>query len=241
MQFFSILSLLLATRLISCFQLNFRSSSDIPFGDTEKRQSYKKVNKALNFGASLIIGCSFLSFPTPSYSQIPSMDEYNTASGTVLPGRKKVVGKPESAVVKAAPEVFNPMQVRITLAQIDQYISDDPAKWDEITRDIKLIPKYNSKNLGFASSTDLANNFKISSSQAKDVESAREDFAFNVGLLKDLALANRVYFFNKADLEQQELIKEAAEPPSKAAVKEAQDIIKDIKTSFATLEESLAP
>lgn len=169
------------------------------------------------------------------------MDEYNTASGTVLPGRKKIIGKPDLAVVSTVPDVFNPMQVRITLLQIDQYISEEPAKWDEITRDIKLIPKYGSKNLGFASLADLANNFKISSTQAKTVESAREDFAFNVGLLKDLALANRVYFFNKADLEQQELIKEAAEPPSKAAIKEAQDIIKDIKTSFYSLEETLTP
>lgn len=237
----SILSLLLALSVINSLQFTSVTRRAVLRSNTERYQLNSEIKKLTKFGISILVSGSFLSSPVISNAQIPSMDEYNTGSGTVLPGRKKLVGAAIPAAVIAAPEVFTVSQVKNNLMEIDKYISEEPAKWDEITREIKMIPKYNAKNLGFSSAADFGSNFKISTAQAKIAESAREDFAFNVGLLKDLALANRAYFFNKADLEQQEFIKEAAEPPSKAAVKEAKGIIEDINNTFASLSEALTP
>jgi hypothetical protein len=206
---------------------------------TELHQSSFDVRTLKQFAAAFLLGSTILTNSKPSNAQIPSMDEYNTGSGTVLPGRARVVGKPPITAAKSVPETFSVEQMKGVLTLIDAQIASEPPKWDEMIRDIKSVSKVKSKYLGFTSPSDLANNFKISSSQANLAESAREDVAFNVGLLNDLALANKEYFFNKADLEQTQLIKDSADVSSASAVKEAKDIIKDIKTSFASLEENL--
>lgn len=192
-------------------------------------------------GACFLTGCIMVTMPLQSNAQIPSMDEYNTGSGTVLPGRARVVGKPVATVAADISDTFSVSIAEETLTKIDSYISSEPAKWDEIIRAIKLTPKYNVKNLGFKSSSDLASNFKIKDAQALLVESAREDFAFNLGQLNDLALANREYFFNKADLEQTQMLKDAADLSSSTAVKEGREILTEVHSSFKSLVETLTP
>ena len=146
----SILSLLLALSVINSLRFTSVTRRAVLRSNTERYQLNSKIKKLTKFGISILVSGSFLSSPVISNAQIPSMDEYNTGSGTVLPGRKKVVGNAIAAVTVAAPEVFTLSQVKKSLIEIDKYISEEPAKWDEITREIKMIPKYNSKNLGFS-------------------------------------------------------------------------------------------
>lgn len=239
MHAWSLLPILCAFSAVKAFHGTTRALLPIRNLKTELHQSSFDVRRIKQFAAAFLVGSAIVTNPKASNAQIPSMDEYNTGSGTVLPGRARVVGKPPVTAVKAVPDMFSIEQMKGFLTLIDGHIASEPPKWDEMIRDIKSISKVKSKYLGFTSSSDLANNFKISSSQATSAESVREDVAFNVGQLNDLALANKEYFFNKADLEQTQLIKDSADVSSASAVKEAKDIIKDIKTSFASLEENL--
>lgn len=242
MTIWSLVALVCALRSVISFHGTFRALLPTRILKTELNHSNFDVRRLKQFTAAFLIGSTVLSNSKASIAQIPSMDEYNTGSGTVLPGRARVVGKPTLSVVnKAVPEIFSVERVDGSLASIDGYIASEPPKWDDIIREIKSISKVKSKYLGFTSSSDLANSFKISSSQATSAESVREDVAFNVGLLNDLALANKEYFFNKADLEQTQLLKESTDLSSSSAVKEAKEIIKDIKTTFTNLKENLTP
>lgn len=239
MHVWSLLTFLCAFRSVEAFHRANRALLPIRTINIELHQSSADVGRLKQFAAAFLVGSTILTNSKPSNAQIPSMDEYNTGSGTVLPGRARVVGKPPTTAVKAIPDTFSIDQMKGFLTLIDAHIASEPPKWDEMIRDIKSVSKVKSKYLGFASPSDLANNFKISSSRATSAESVREDAAFNVGQLNDLALANKEYFFNKADLEQTQLIKDSAEVSSASAVQEAKDIIKDIKASFAILEENL--
>ena len=192
-------------------------------------------------GACILTGCILVTMPLQSNAQIPSMDEYNTGSGTVLPGRARVVGKPVTAVAPEISDSFSVSKAEETLTKIDSYLATEPAKWDEIIRAIKMTPKYNVKNLGFKSASDLANNFKIKDTQVSMAEAAREDFAFNLGQLNDLALANREYFFNKADLEQTQMLKDAADRSSSTSIKEGKEILREVHSTFNSLVETLTP
>ena len=231
--------LFLATCSIDGFQITSRSQITMTSPKLDHHHANRMLKTFASFGGVLLISGSLFSLPLPSNAQIPSMDEYNTGSGTVLPGRKRAVGPVVVAAI--VPDTFSVQRVKESLSLIEKCLSSDPAKWDEISRTIKTTPKYSSKNLGFSSSTELASNYQIDATQAKGVEAAREDFAFNYGLLKDLALANREYFFNKADLEQTQLLKDSADLSSSTAVKEGKEIFKDISTSFANLESVLTP
>lgn len=241
MRFHSLISILVSTPLINAFLApNFvmLKRREIHLN----LQQGKHIEKTVaDFAILLLISGALMSFPMVSNAQIPDMDEYNTGSGTVLPGRAKN-GKPLVAKVVLKPEIFTVDLMKSSLLQMDGFLTQEPAKWDEITQVIKKIPKLTSKNLGFSSSSDLASNFKIPVAQAEVVESAREELAFNVGQLKDLALANRVYAFNKADLAQQELIKDAdsssAVSPA-VAKKEGIEIMKEIRLSLTSVEEAL--
>lgn len=235
----TIVSLFFATILINGFKIATRSKIRMMNTKLDHHHPNKILKSLAGFGGMLLISGSLVTAPLPSYAQIPSMDEYNTGSGTVLPGRKRVTGP--VVVAATVPDAFSVKRVKESLTLIDKCLSNDPAKWDEIARTIKTTPKFSSKNLGFSSSAELASNYQIDATQAKGVEAAREDFAFNYGLLNDLALANREYFFNKADLEQTQLLKDSADLSSSTAVKEGKEIFKDIVASFANLESVLTP
>jgi hypothetical protein len=235
----SIVSLFFATSLIDGFKISPRSKITMMNTKLDHDHPNKILKSFAGFGGMLLISGSLFSVPLPSHAQIPSMDEYNTGSGTVLPGRKRVTGP--VVVAATVPDTFSVKRVKESLSLIDKCLSNDPAKWDEIARTIKTTPKFSTKNLGFSSSAELASNYQIDATQAKGVEAAREDFAFNYGLLNDLALANREYFFNKADLEQTQLLKDSADLSSSTAVKEGKEIFKDVLTSFANLESVLTP
>lgn len=130
--------------------------------------SMQKNKKITNNIIAITSICSsvLLQLPLLSYAQIPSMDEYNTGSGTVLPGRQRIVDK-ISINAAITSDTFSIKKLKDSIILIEKLISDSPPNWNEITNAVKLIPKLDVKCFGFSSYNTMSQEFKVTIDQAK--------------------------------------------------------------------------
>jgi hypothetical protein len=169
-----------------------------------------------------------------AHAQIPTMDEYNTGSGTVI-RKQPVVAK---AITMKSPEqkVFSIVDTKGRLKIIESFI--DAKAWDDVLSEVNQMKLVSKKNFAYTSSSEAAKSLGVSQSSMASLDDVREELSFQLGQLRDLALANRVIFFNKIDLDaveamkSEEVVEDAADP-----VKEASAILSEAKDTLAKMGE----
>lgn len=141
-------------------------------------------------------------------AQTPNMDQYNQGSGSY-------VGK-RTAPVQSPPEVASKVKsygdLKEAINTVRKYVSNQ--NWNDV---ILVIGQMKAG---------------VNSGNSVLKESLKDEFVFYIDQVNDLAIENRVIFFNKEDLEQVQMIKDAgkaAAERSKAAIDEASQIIDTIE------------
>lgn len=159
-----------------------------------------------NIAAALII--SFISMSggiDVANAQTPNMDQYNQGSGTYVGKRVTTQSIPE--IVK---KVKSYDDLKSSLSTCRKYVGDQ--NWNDV---ILVIDQ-----------------MKAGVNNGILKENLKDDFVFYIDQVNDLAVENRVLFFNKEDLEQVQMIKDAgsaAAERSKIAIEEAVQIINTVE------------
>jgi len=172
----------------------------------------------------LISLISSLSFNiNPGLCQIPTFDEYNTGSGTLI--KPKISSKSaqrDSTKIISSNNKFNKILLKNTLYNIKKLISN--GLWDDILLEIKNINFINKKNYGL----EMKN-------LNEQIESSREELRYVIGQISDLCLASRVIYFNIEDLKGVQLLSNDKTYINQDAIKEGIEYIDNAINLFNEL------
>ena len=191
------------------------------------------VHELSKFIAPIVLGTILsTSFSSASLAQIPSIDDYNSGSGSVITGvKQQITAEPSAAVKLAVKEKFTFSHFSADLDLIEKLIGQK--SWDDTFQLTTFLKKIvNLDHFGYTSTKTLAESSDLSTEQVEKIESQKDEISFNIGQINDLALSRRVIFFNKADLEQVGLIiaEEGSEEKKQSSdEKEAVGILNDIR------------
>lgn len=216
----------------------------------------QKLAAALAVGAALA--------PNPSLAQMPSFDDYNAGSGSVVRSDKA------SGNVEMAKTIMNSVSTTKKAATLPLYIKETLPQYLEtvkelarqgLWKDIIAVDKApfriaadsgdgdNSKSsrliilkkkyFGGPNTDYLVDALKISSKTAVELESIREDVAFTMGQVDDVAVSNAVSFFNKDDLTQVKRIINNAEEEEDSSLEDKTRQVNDIERFKGAVTEAL--
>lgn len=157
----------------------------------------------------------------PVLSQIPTFDEYNTGSGTLIKPKisSKSAQKDSSTIITS--KDFNKSILKNTLYKIKKLMSD--GLWDDILLELKNISFVNKKNYGLETKLN------------EQIENSREELKYIVGQISDLCLASRVIYFNIEDLKGVQLLSNEKKNINQEAVKEGIEYINSAINLFNDL------
>lgn len=197
--------------------------------------------KSVKFGFSLRLNKAlFLPVVATSLSgsiaiaQIPSYDEYNVGSGSVV----KVSTTP--AETKLKPFKIEDLrsgsldrEVRRSLEELVRMRG-----WDAVIAKVKLLNLVNDEYFG--NKRYLIETFNLDNSDLEKVEGARASLSFNLRQLSDFALANRVLFFNKEDMKQvADMASDSGKEFVEGDVSEAVELVRASQEAMDELKSSL--
>lgn len=167
------------------------------------------IGKVSAFGAIV----ATLMGPSLAQAMVPTMDDYNSGTGTVV----RVVASKKDKLTAAA-EVSFPGYTQGTLANFVDYMENamktltklvEQKKWADVLLVCKTLDKnLPVKYLGLSGLSDFADTLQLSTKQAREVDGIREELSFVIGQLRDSALSLRVtsFVFNRDDLAQVKLL-----------------------------------
>jgi hypothetical protein len=190
----------------------------------------------------IIASVLITAMPAASMAQIPSFDDYAVGSGTVVVNKKTADVYSSDSFSTTASE-FSISNLKGIMKKVGPEVKSE--LWGDVANNMRAVDgEIGSKNLGYSSFANMIDKLSLDSSEGKNVESIREDLAFSVKQLKDLALSKRVLFFNKDDLEimkKDGLVNDkVAKEADPAAVEEALGYLKDIDALLNDLEGALS-
>eukprot|EP01041_Mallomonas_annulata_P012264 gene12264-25775_t len=162
--------------------------------------SFEK-NMKYSFKCLSCISIAF-SLCLPAYAQIPTMDAYTFGTGSV----RQLKGSSTKKMGALNIENINSRDLVQEISNIKEYVTQ--YNWDDVRSIIKDYKIIRTKLFGAKTLNELQELFHISKDQANALEDSRENLSFVLGQLDDIAISNRVVFFNSEDLKQIALIGE---------------------------------
>lgn len=179
--------------------------------------SIQKLNYKLS-----IISVSLLSLQQPVVAQIPTFDEYNTGSGTLIKPKISSSSAQRNSL-KQIEQGFNKETLKNTLINIKNDITG--GLWDDVLLQIKQIAFINKSNYGL----DKVLN--------ESINNDREELKYLISEISDIALASRIIYFNIEDLKGVELLtNDDSKEQQKEAIKEASENIDKALKLFSTIQ-----
>jgi hypothetical protein len=146
----------------------------------------------------------------PVLAGVPTMDDYNLGSGSIV----KTV-KNKASNIKAEITIFPEYEAtdistlvpyyQSSLKTLQTYITQH--QWEDVLQVCKIIDTSSLQKPIFGLNPN-ANTYLLDKKQTKTLENFKEELRFLLEQIRDIAISKRVYFFNRADLEQIELIKQ---------------------------------
>lgn len=165
-------------------------------------------------------------------SQIPMTDEFYVTSGTK-------VRDPKTVVVLKPIETLDVSQMKGSNMKRVEGLKGliSTARWEDLRAELKYYKPIYSRYLGYKSLDELADAQGLEKKAAENLESIRDETAFELKQLDDVAISSRALFFNKEDLKQVEgmYLEEASKQREDANIAEAMDIYDSIADSFKSL------
>lgn len=203
---FIISSFLCNSKTLIC-NINYRKVSPFKMqinGNTRKYNYSLFAYKSTHTIKQIITITSLsLLFPNICFSQIPSMDDYNSGSGTIISKQipQSNIQLPSKTSSDTIISINNLEELQPILNKISNDINNQ--YWDDIlqtTKNLKLLRK---PNFGFRNIQGLREEFysnrQIDDDSLRQAESLREEIAFSIQELEDFARSHRVIYFNQED------------------------------------------
>ena len=141
-------------------------------------------------------------------AQVPTFDEYNLGSGSVIRPSKTNTNNAISAdsidYISMSSEDFI-RNLQNLAAELKKDVTDK--RWDKINVLYKQLKILKSPIFGMGGPQSLAKTFGINARDADTINSLREELLVYVNEVSETAVKEVVYFFNSEDLKQIELLK----------------------------------
>ncbi|EKX31527.1 hypothetical protein GUITHDRAFT_122286 [Guillardia theta CCMP2712] len=208
-------------------------------------------NLALDRRSLLALGISLAFLPGKLQAAIPSQEEYNVGSGTVVRAKQsnREVRKEFKAPPASKEEAVETLKDAERLVDsLSEYAKN--MAWDDIRAEMLTAPLANQKFskpdrpailflsfFGFKSEKELMTVMKIDKKAATRIEKLRKDASLTLMELAEFAFTNRVVFFNEED---KRTVAELSEKNLQVDLDEALRLIQDSKERIQEIIQSLS-
>lgn len=162
--------------------------------------TYLKIVKSKLLPSLLVV-----SLALPVAAKIPTFDDYSSS-------------KPATSNAVATPIKLKEMSadVKDAVLNLDEDVRRlssmvDNNEWDVIVSQYKRMKPLQQKYFGKGNKVNLASALSISDNTAEELNSMREELSTLLLGVSDVAVQNRVYFFNRDDLSQVQMLQESEE------------------------------
>uniref|UniRef100_A0A7S0E077 Uncharacterized protein n=1 Tax=Hanusia phi TaxID=3032 RepID=A0A7S0E077_9CRYP len=198
---------------------------------------------------ALAISLTFL--PRNVQAAIPTQEEYNVGSGTVIRPKqsKREARKEFKASPSSTAEAVETLKDAERLVQsFDEYAKN--MAWDDIRAELLTAPLANQKFskpdrpailfstfFGFKSEKELMKTLNIDKQAANRIEKLRKEASLTLMELAEFAFTNRVVFFNEED---KKTVAELSEKNLQVDLDEALRLVQDAKERIREIIDSLS-
>lgn len=141
--------------------------------------------------------------PSVVVAQVPTMDDYNLGSGSVVQpvkGASSNIVRPQETFPAFQSTTIRDVPSYLTKAvsRLEKYVSE--GRWEEVVSLCRTLDSSALRAKGFGIDTAGDLGYLLSASDGKRLENLREELRFAAEQLRDEAVSRRVFFFNRDDL-----------------------------------------
>jgi hypothetical protein len=170
---------------------------------------HKKYMKLINIA---VISTFINSIPNAD-AKVPTYDDY--VNGVTIRSLDKINDRVSNIDLKQTgsdvknTKLINKINIQNIKNLLEQITKNNAIKnWDNIISLIRQEQYLDSRYFGYGSFEKLLSTENVTKQKGTEIENFREDLNFLLKQIKDIALSNRIIFFNKVDLEQINLIRD---------------------------------